>query len=350
MAGQQLEAAYLTNPITIAYLTGFFCHPAERLLALVVRPERAVLIVPGLERLRAEATATGVEIRDWKDGEDPYALVADALGGTPSIGVEKDHITLAAVETLRDRLDVEETLDAGTVLRRLRLRKSPAEVELLQRAAQITDQAAARVFDQIRPGMTEAEVSMLLTNAMVDAGGTPSFESLVQFGSNSALPHGGGGGRRLAPGDLVLLDFGAAWQGYCADITRMGVVGEPSEEIQRMYDAVLRGHDAAVAVVRAGITAGEVDAAARDAITEAGYGDRFVHRVGHGLGLEVREDPSLDPGSPQRLEEGMVITIEPGVYVEGLGGIRIEDDVLVELDGGRVLTQDHRRLRVIPPG
>ena len=350
MAESGVEAAHLTNPVSIAYLTGFHCHPAERLLALVVRRDRAVLVVPGLERLKAEATATATQVAPWNDGEDPYALVAAALAGIPSVAVEKDHLTVAAAETLRDRLDVEETVDASPVLRRLRMRKTAAEVQLMQRAAEITDAAAESVFAQLRPGVTEAEVSMLLTNAMVAAGGSPSFESLVQFGSNSALPHGGAGGKRLEPGELVLLDFGAAWKGYCADITRMGVLGEPSEEIRRMYSAVLAGHDAAVAAVRPGISAGAVDAAARAVIASAGYGELFIHRVGHGLGLEVHEDPSLDPGSPLVLEEGMVITIEPGVYVEGLGGIRIEDDVLVERDGGRLLTRDPRELRVISAG
>lgn len=350
LAESAVEAAHLTNPVSIAYLTGFRCNPHERLLALVVRSDRAVLVVPSLERGRAEAAASGVEIEAWSDGEDPHALLGGVLRGTPRVAVEKDHLTLAAAETLRDRLGVEETVDAGPTLRRLRLLKTPAEVLLMQRAAEITDLAAAAVFGRLRPGITEAEASMLLTSAMVAEGGTPAFENLVQFGANSALPHGGSGGKRLEAGELVLLDFGAGWKGYCADITRMAVVGEPSAEIRRMYDAVLAGHNAAVAAVRPGATAGEIDAAARTEIARAGYGDRFIHRTGHGLGLEVHEAPSLDPGSNLRLEAGMVMTIEPGIYMEGLGGIRIEDDVLVTGDGGRLLTRDRRELRVIPAG
>jgi Xaa-Pro aminopeptidase/Xaa-Pro dipeptidase len=154
-------------------------------------------------------------------------------------------------------------------------------------------------------------------------------------------------GRQISAGDFVLLDFGAAFEGYKADIARMGVVGEPSARHLEIHQLVLDAHDAAIAAVRAGVTTGEVDAAARRVIEAAGYGEQFFHRTGHGLGLEEHEDPNLDPGSKTVLEAGMVFTIEPGVYIPGWGGVRIEDDVLVEEDGCRVLTKAHRALRVI---
>jgi len=172
----------------------------------------------------------------------------------------------------------------------------------------------------------------------------------VQSGPNSAEPHARPSTRRLAPGDFVLLDFGAAWQGYKAEITRTVFIGQPDDRQRAVYRAVLEAHDAALDRVRAGATAGDIDAAARAVITAAGFGEQFIHRVGHGLGLEGHEDPSLDPGSGTELEPGMVITIEPGVYVPGWGGVRIEDDVVVESGGGRSLTASDRALRVIPPG
>src|SRR5439155_19190266 len=178
-----------------------------------------------------------------------------------------------------------------------------------------------------------------------EAGARLAFGTLVQSGPSSALPHGRPGDRRLQPGDLILLDFGAAWRGYRADTTRMAVVGEPDSRQLEVHAVVLAAHDAAVAAVRAGVTAGEVDEAARAVIRDAGMGDRFIHRVGHGLGLEAHEDPSLDPGSDTLLEEGMVVTIEPGVYLPGWGGVRIEDDVVVEAGGGRLLTAASRELR-----
>jgi Xaa-Pro aminopeptidase len=160
------------------------------------------------------------------------------------------------------------------------------------------------------------------------------------------MPHFTPSNRKLSRGDFVLLDFGAAFEGYNADTTRMAVIGEPSAKQREIHDVVLRAHDAAIAAVRAGITTGDVDRAARRVIDEAGYGAQFFHRVGHGLGLDVHEDPSLDPGSKTVLETGMVFTIEPGIYVEGFGGVRIEDDVVVEDNGCRVLTQADRTLKI----
>jgi Xaa-Pro aminopeptidase len=188
----------------------------------------------------------------------------------------------------------------------------------------------------------------MLGAAIGAQGGTLSFESLVQSGPNSALPHVRPTSRTLAPGDLVLLDFGAAFDGYRADTTRMAVVGEPSARHREVHELVLAAHDAAVAAVRAGTTTGAVDAAARQVIDAAGMGELFFHRVGHGLGLEAHEDPSLDPGSATVLEAGMVFTIEPGIYVPGWGGVRIEDDVVVERAGCRLLTKADHSLRVIP--
>jgi Xaa-Pro dipeptidase len=171
-----------------------------------------------------------------------------------------------------------------------------------------------------------------------------SFESIVQSGPHSAEPHLRPTDRRLAAGDLVLLDFGAAVGGYKADTTRTVALGEPDSRQREVYRAVLDGHDAAVEAVRAGVTAGDVDRAAREVIERAGFGRYFIHRVGHGLGLDAHEAPSLDPGSPLVLEEGMVATVEPGVYIPGWGGVRIEDDVVVEADGARLLTTARRSL------
>jgi Xaa-Pro aminopeptidase len=196
--------------------------------------------------------------------------------------------------------------------------------------------------------MTELEVSVMIGAAVGEHGATLSFESLVQSGPNSALPHVRPTSRKLAEGDLVLLDFGAAFDGYRADTTRMAVIGQPTDRHKEIHGLVLAAHDAAIAAVRAGTTTGSVDAAARQLIEAAGMGELFFHRVGHGLGLEAHEDPSLDPGSATVLEAGMTFTIEPGIYIPGWGGVRIEDDVVVERAGGRLLTKADRSLRVIP--
>ena len=342
-----VDAAYVTSPVSIAYLTGFHAEPFERLMALAVRADGATLIVPAIEHQKASAHSDQADIVSWRDGTDAYSLVGDALDGCRIVAVEKGHLSVAASETLVERAGVREMRDVGPEIRRLRRTKTGAEIERLQRAAAITDAAGDEVFPRLRAGLTELEVALMLGTAIGGLGGALSFESLVQSGPNSALPHLRPTGRRLAPGDYVLLDFGAAFEGYKADTTRMGVVGEPSARHREIHQLVLDAHDAAVAAVRPGISAGDVDAAARSVIDDAGYGERFFHRVGHGIGLEEHEDPSADPGSTMVIEPGMVFTIEPGVYIPGWGGVRIEDDLVVEDGGCRVLTKSDRSLRLI---
>jgi Xaa-Pro dipeptidase len=347
MAGRHLAAVYVTSPVSIAYLTGFSANPHERLMALAVRPADAVLIVPALEREKATMRAHDVAVVGWRDGEDPYALVAEALAGLSDIGVEKEHVTLHAAEMLTTRSGASELIDAGREIRHMRLIKRADEIEKLARAAEMTDAAGEKVFAELRVGMSELDIALLLGSAIGERGGTLAFGSLVQSGPNSAMPHFTPSSRKLAHGDFVLLDFGAAFEGYNADTTRMAVIGDPSKRQREVHDVVLRAHDAAIAAVRAGVTSGDIDAAARRVIEDAGYGPQFFHRVGHGLGLEEHEDPSLDPGSTTVLEAGMVFTIEPGVYIEGFGGVRIEDDVVVEQDGCRVLTRSDPALKVV---
>jgi Xaa-Pro dipeptidase len=347
MAGRNLDAVYLTSPVSIAYATGFSANPHERLMALVVRPREATLIVPSLEHEKAMKHASDASVVGWRDGEDPYALVQQALGATSEIGVEKEHLTLHAAEVITSRSGASELVDVGREVRRLRLTKREDEIEKILRAAAITDAAGDEVFSRIRVGMSEIDVALMLGSIIAERGGTLAFPSLVQSGPNSAMPHAEPSSRKLAASDFVLLDFGSAFDGYNADTTRMAVIGEPSPKHREIYDLVLRAHDAAIAAVRAGVTTGDVDAAARRVIVAGGYGEQFFHRVGHGLGLEIHEDPSLDPGSATVLESGMVFTIEPGIYIPGFGGVRIEDDVAVEQDGCRVLTQSDRALRIV---
>ena len=347
MADQEVDAAYVTDPISIAYLTGVHAQPFERLMALAVHTNGATLIVPALERENAVRSASDIGVVSWRDGEDPYVLVRDVLKGVGRVAVEKQHLTVRAAESLRAMTGTVELVDLGAEIRSLRRVKNAAELEQLRRAAAITDVATADILGRLRIGQSELEVASMLAASISAAGGTLSFETLVQFGPHSALPHHTPAERRLEPGDLVLLDFGAAYDGYRADTTRMAVAGEPSERQLAIHSTVLAAHDAAIAAARAGVTAGEVDAAARTVIAEAGWAENFIHRVGHGLGLEAHEDPSLDPGAITVLAAGMVVTIEPGIYIPGWGGVRIEDDVVVEAKGCRLLTHADRSLHVI---
>jgi len=346
LEAERLDAAYLTDPLDIAYLTGFRTNPHERLLALAVRPDAATLIVPGLEAESAgRVVGAEVQVRGWRDGEDPYQLVEDALEGAREVAVAKAHLSYAAGERLLG-LDLRLS-DAGPQMRRMRVLKSPDEVTLLAHAAEVTDEVTARILDDLSAGQAEIEVATRLAFLISESGCTPSFESIVQTGPNTAMPHLRPSGRRIQAGDLVLLDFGAAWQGYRGDTTRTWVAGEPDARQVEVHAAVLAAHDRALEAVRPGATAGEVDEAARAVIREAGLGEYFIHRVGHGLGLDAHEDPSLDPGSTTVLEPGMAVTIEPGVYIPGWGGVRIEDDVVVEESGHRLLTHAPRDLATI---
>jgi Xaa-Pro dipeptidase len=344
MESSRAATACITDPTSIAYLTGFYADPHERLLALAVGRESAVLVVPDLERENAEGRATGVEIVSWQDGQDPFRLLREVLGDTSPLAVEKEHLTIARWE----RLDACEIEDCSEALRAMRAVKLTGELELLKRAAELTDEVTGAILGELRAGQTEREVAARV-NALIDETGSRlAFGSLVQAGPNSALPHLPPGERPLAAGDLVLLDFGARHGGYNADITRMAVVGMPDQEQLRVHQAVLDAHDRAIEAIRAGATCGDVDAAARRSLEKAGFGERFIHRTGHGLGLDAHEAPNLEPGSPVVLEAGNVVTVEPGVYIPGWGGVRIEDDVVVEAGGARLLTGAGRGLRVVP--
>jgi Xaa-Pro dipeptidase len=347
MAARELDAAYITRPVSIAYLTGFQAEPHERLMALAVRPDRATLIVPALEHENATRSAEQVEIVGWRDGEDPYALVRRALDRSTRLGVEKEHLSVQAAEALETTAAVLQLVDVGPEIRRLRCIKGAAELDRLARACVITDAVTDEVMQRIREGQTELAIAVSVGAAIAGHGAVPSFETLVQSGPNSAVPHHRPSARFLIAGDLLLLDFGAAMDGYRADTTRMAVVGEPSARQLEIHRLVLAAHDAAIDAVRAGVTTGAVDAAARKVIDDAGHGEHFFHRIGHGLGLEAHEDPSLDPGSDIVLEVGMVFTVEPGIYFPNWGGVRIEDDVVVEAAGCRVLTKADRSLRVV---
>ena len=354
MRSEGVAAAFVSDPVSVAYLTGFRTDPHERLLALVLRDGEASLIVPGLEEESARAVVREqVDVRAWRDGQDPWELVRAALGPAPGrLAVEKGHLPLAAWERLLSlRGDgAGPAADATEVIRSLRARKEDDELARLERAARITDEVTERLLSRLEPGRSELEVASEVALLVAEAGAELAFETIVQSGANSGQPHLRPTGRRLERGDLVLLDFGAAWQGYRADITRMAVVGEPDGRQRELHGIVLAAHDAAVAAVRAGVTAGAVDQAAREVIRSAGLAELFVHRTGHGLGLEAHEAPSLDPGSSTVLQAGMVVTIEPGVYVPGWGGVRIEDDVVVEAEGGRLLTHAERGLTVVGAG
>lgn len=349
------SAALITAGTSFAFLTGWHTEAFERLTALLVPAAgEPVLIVPGLDRDRALAAASTVADQHvWADGTDPWVLLASVAarrgvrGGT--VAVDKASLSLAAWEQLSAALPGAQTVDLGPVLEAMRMVKDPQALAALQLAADLLNPALEQTVAAVRPGMTERQVARILRDALEQAGAEGlSFDPLVQGGPNTALPHGGPGDRPLGAGDLLLLDFGARKGGYCSDITRVFTLGEFSARAAEIYGVVLEACRAGLAAVGPGVLCGDVDAAARRVIDQAGYEQYFTHRTGHGLGLDVHEPPYLAPGSAAVLQPGNVVTVEPGIYLPGFGGVRIEEMVAVTDTGRRVLTTFPVQPRILP--
>lgn len=345
LARAGLSGLIATPGSDLAYLIGWSPLPLERLIALVVRPDaEPVLIVPELERPGALASpaADALEIRGWRDGEDPYALTAPLL---PSgrVAISDGAWAAHVLGLQRERPDVAFTT-VGVALPLLRAVKDPEELEILRRAARAADEAFADILGVRFAGRREIDVAADLAEALRAHGhGTVEF-TIVGSGPNGASPHHEAGERRIEPGDAVVLDFGGRMAGYCSDITRTVVVGEPSPELARVHEVVRAAQQAGVEAVRPGVACEDVDRAARAVIEEAGYGEAFVHRTGHGIGLDVHEPPSIVAGDRTPLEPGMTFSVEPGIYLEGRFGVRIEDIVAVTEDGVERLNEAPRDL------
>jgi Xaa-Pro aminopeptidase len=230
----------------------------------------------------------------------------------------------------------------------MRLIKSDEEIEMMKKAGHIINDAVLKAFREAKIGMTELEVQQIVHKEIRRQGATPTFAA-IQFGENSAIPHAAAGSRALKKGDVVLMDCGCTLEGYNTDMTRVGVVGSPSEELERVYSTVLHAVETAVENIGPGLACGAADGLARRVIDDAGYGDYFTHRLGHGIGLEVHEAPYVVRGSSQELQPGMCHSIEPGIYLEGKFGIRIEDLVCIREDGLELLTFMPRDLIQIDP-
>jgi Xaa-Pro aminopeptidase len=332
-AAAGLDALLVSPGPDLRYLTGYDALPLERLTCLVVRPDAdPVVVVPRLERPAAQASplgTAGVQLLAWEETDDPYALVADLLRGATRVAVD-DHMWAEKVLGFRRVMpDAAQSL-AGVVLRELRMRKSAAEVDALRRAGAAIDSVHADVARWLKPGRTEREVGADIAEAILAAGHATVDFVIVGSGPNGASPHHELSDRVIRPGDPVVVDIGGTTnEGYCSDETRTYVVGEPDPEVLAFYAVLQAAQEAACQWARAGVSAESVDAAARDVIEAGGYGVAFVHRTGHGIGLSTHEEPYIVAGNTEVLDPGMAFSIEPGIYLEGRYGARIEDIVVV---------------------
>ncbi|HZW45665.1 MAG TPA: Xaa-Pro peptidase family protein [Dermatophilaceae bacterium] len=351
LAQAGIDALLVTPGADLRYLTGYHALPLERLTCLVLPAKGGPrLVVPALEEPAAHASPIsrlGVQIVPWQEAEDPVALVASLLGNASTIALD-DHMWAEKVLAFRAAIPQAQQVLAGPVLRHLRMRKSTAEIQALRSAGAAIDRVHARMAQWLRIGRTEREVGRDIADAIITEGHERVDFVIVASGPNGASPHAEVTDRVLEAGDTVVVDIGGTTEaGYCSDETRTYCLGNPPTEVTDFYAVLLRAQLAACAHARPGVTAESVDAAARDVIAAAGYGEAFLHRTGHGIGLETHEEPYIVAGNSTVLEPGMAFSIEPGIYLAGRHGARIEDIVVVADDGIERLNLRPRELAVL---
>lgn len=351
-----LEALIVTTPANIRYLANhigtagtLIITSSDIQLLVDFRYNEAVR-----SRQDSPAACPGLRIIDVPDSYDEALVKTTISSPARVVGIEAGHLTVARQEWLTrtwQSRSADITLrSTERLIERFRAVKDAAEISLLREAARRLTPVAATAIESIGSGIPEREVAAVIETALRRAGyERPAFDTIVASGPNSALPHYRAGDRALHDGDLVVLDFGGVLDGYCSDLTRTVTVGNPSPEARRLHTAVLEAQAAAIDAVKPGVTTADIDGAARQVLVGYGLGEAFGHGTGHGLGLDVHEEPRVSKPRPdvppERLEPGMVFTIEPGAYVPGFGGVRIEDDVLVTETGCEVLTSVPRELQ-----
>jgi Xaa-Pro dipeptidase len=334
-----LAAALLNHPLTIAYFTGVKIKPYERFVGLVFDGcnRTATLILPSLEK-SAEADP-GVAKVLYGDHEDPLACLTELVDAVDRLGVEKESLVVSQAEMVSERLKTQ-LVDISRFVLGLRLCKDEAEVTSIRQAARYGDGFLAQIAPRLKPGTTEKAIMFAMLEAMSQQPGVLLDEYVIQVlsGVNSANPHGSSGDKVFEEGDAVTIDFIVYYQHYWSDCTRTFFVGRPQDHLEEIYRVVLEAQQQALATVRAGVALRDIDLAARRVIEKAGYGEYFIHRTGHGLGLDIHEVPSIHGNNHDMIKPGMIFTVEPGIYIPGLGGVRIEDDVVVTARGSEILT------------
>jgi Xaa-Pro aminopeptidase len=351
-ADSALGGLVITPGDDLRYLLGSRAQTFERLTALVLPSSGTpTMVVPRLELASLNGSAIaelGIEVRDWVDGDDPYRLVTTALGGTPTATAVTDSIPALHLVPLTIMLGVMPVL-ATNVLRQLRMIKEECEIDALCKAGAAIDRVHARVPEFLIPGRTEAEVAADIAEAIVAEGHSAVAFVIVGSGPHGADPHHGYSDRELVAGDLVVVDIGGTYEpGYHSDSTRTYSIGEPDAEVAQQYSTLQRAQRAAVEAVAPGVTAAQVDAVARGVLAEAGLAENFVHRTGHGIGLNVHEQPYIVAGNELPLAPGMAFSVEPGIYFPGRWGARIEDIVIVTEDGAQAVNNRPHELIVVP--
>lgn len=340
----EVDAILITNPFNRRYMTAFTGTAG---IALITATE-ALFITDFRYLEQAGTQAVGYEIIEHTGpiGVRLAELVQEKKIG--KLGFEEHDLTYATYQEYKERISTAKLVPLPNLVAELRKIKDEQEMALIRRAVQIVDQTFEHIVNMLKPGLTELEVAHELEFHMKKLGASASaFEIIVASGQRSALPHGVASEKVIEQGDFVTLDFGAVYKGYCSDITRTVAIGEPPPQLRQIYEICLQAQLNGVSNIKAGITGKEADSYCRDYIAEHGYGSNFGHSTGHGLGLEVHESPRLSVHVEEILQPGMVVTVEPGIYLSGLGGVRIEDDVFLKEDGCEILTKSTKELIII---
>ena len=347
MADLGVDVLLLSTGSDLPWLTGYEALETERLTMLVLpRDGNATLVIPRLEAARVRERPDAFSIVPWDETDDSVQVVA-RLAGAPATAAIGDHTWARFLLDLQRALPSTSFRQASEVTGPLRMVKDRDEVDALRAAARAVDAVAGEMRARPFGGRTEADVHRELGERMLDAGHERANFAIVGSGPNGASPHHEASSRVIEPGDVVVCDFGGSMQHYCSDITRVFVVGEPAAEVRDTYEVLVDAQEHAVRAASVGTPAEEVDATARGIITDSGFGDRFIHRTGHGIGVETHEDPYIVAGNAAPLEPGNAFSIEPGIYLPGRFGLRLEDIVVATPDGPERLNQAPRELAVV---
>ncbi len=338
-----IEALLVSNLHNVRYMTNF---TGDDSVALILE-EDAYFITDSRYTEQAKMECSGYDIVERKETIINEVARICKEKGIQKLGFEKNHLTYAQYQGLAERVPGE-LIPVADMVETLRLIKTPEEIQLIKVAADIADAAFKHILEFIKPGVTELEVANELEFFMRKCGATASsFDTIVASGARSALPHGVATDKVIEKGDMVTLDYGAIYKGYVSDMTRTIAVGKPTEQLEEIYHVVLGAQLKGVEGIRAGMTGKEADALCRDYIEEHGYGKYFGHSTGHGIGLELHEGPGLSYRSDTVLKPGMVVTCEPGIYLEGIGGVRIEDDLIITEDGNESIIHSPKELIIL---
>ena len=354
MTEQNIDFTFLTSTDNVFYFSSFYSDPHERLLALLLfKNEEPILVCPSMEKNDAKNAGWKFDIIGYSDIDNPWEMiqqkVSAKLSSIKKIALEKEHLNVNRWEAIHTAFpSIESVVSAEEKVNQLRMVKTEKEVAIIKEACKWADYAIEVGCSELAEGKTEMQVLAAIEYELKKKGiAQMSFSTMVLTGKNGTSPHGTPGGTKIQKGDLVLFDLGVVVDGYCSDITRTVAFGDINEEQKKIYDTVLKAQLAAIDASKPGTACSVIDLAARNIISEAGYGDFFPHRLGHGLGISVHEFPSLTETNPLVLQEGMVYTIEPGIYVPNIAGVRIEDDVYITKDGAEILTKFPKELQII---